>query len=292
MLRSYAATVLLVCLSACGSANDFAAPISKFQTATTDTAAAYVPIFTAKNSTERHFNFVQAQTRNEPIDQNTISNAFSPKDIQVRVDAFQVISDYATALATVAGSQDESQFSSSIDSLNASINSLNTTFNLGSKSDALSKYSGPIAGLVEFVGKAIINHERIVILRSAIHDGAPFVEQLMSLLKTDLKDAYNDQREALLTEYDDYRRIYNKQRAEGKPHSTKDLEATYNEYDLLSSQSPVDAISAMQKAFDALKQYASDFNNPKSFHQFVAAVDVFAKQATEALNVAKQLKQA
>ena len=288
MLRSNIAIVLAVCLSACGSANDFTAPISKFQTATTETAAAYTPIFTAKNSTERHFNFVLAQTRNQPIDNDTIKNAFSPADIQVRVDAFQVINDYATALATVAGSQDKSQFSSSIDTLKTSIDNLKGSFSSSSKSGSLDKYSGPIAGLVQFIGTTIINHERVVILRSAINDGAPYVEKLMSFLKKDLKDAYNDQREVLLTDYGEFRKIHNKH-----PSSpVSDLEKTYNEYDLLSSQSPVDAIGAMEKAFAALKQYAADFNNPKNFHQFVAAVDVFATKATQALKVANELKSA
>jgi hypothetical protein len=200
--RAFIALLGCVLLASCAG-NRYIAPVTAFQTSTSQTISVISTYYESRNSyeTQLYLNDIA----NDPtlavatIDATghptpLVQTIFSPAQMKARLDALSLVGVYATRLHDLANTSAPADYATAATALGTNLTSLNTTFQkLGvAGADATaSSYVGPIASLVGTIGKIYLSDRRDKLVKIAIQEGGPQVNILLNLVKTDMDTIFS-----------------------------------------------------------------------------------------------------
>ncbi len=186
-----------LCLLSTGCLNNrYVAPVTTFHNSTTQTITTISAFYSSRNSFEtaiylsdlandptQPVQTIDAQGRPTPLG----TPVFSPASIKARLDALQLVGVYATRLNDLANSSAPADFATQATALGTSLTGLTKTFqDLGANDATASSYVGPIASLVGTIGKMYLQGKRDQLVKEAVHEGGPKVNEILSMIKDDL----------------------------------------------------------------------------------------------------------
>ncbi|MCB9947553.1 MAG: hypothetical protein H6842_06975 [Rhodospirillaceae bacterium] len=296
--------VALITLAACGSADQLAEPIGRFQTATLQLSSVTREYMTGINQVERRYNFMEAlidptirieDTYREPDNgddgdtndevaggRRFLLGEFSEEEISARMQMLEAINAYVSKLAKIAGSDASSRLTTNVSSAAENIRSLiqNAT---GNDNARVKEYVGALSALVSFLGTEIIEAERREILTSAIDEGGPAVTEILNLLESDLTYAFGSRRSAIQITYNNLRLDYNEHAAHMNFSERRErlaqLEELANSLEQIESINPVPTIVAMRRTHGTLLRVAEDLGNIEDADDFFEALELYATRA-------------
>jgi hypothetical protein len=279
-------------LNGCTTVSIYQSPVTKFQTAVNTANDAVRPYLLGVNDLNAKANLYDKVMLNQPWGTEDLTNAIPAAEIQVRLQALSCISSYANALAAVATSKDVANLSQAAQSFGDSVNGLSTTLqglsvaraNNASptpvaKQAAILNISGPVSALVTLVGTLAIEHAQTKAVETGILNGEKPINQLISLLKTDLQSltladdaSYTAIKSGMVI-------LYNNTR--GKT-DTKDLMPLIDQFiqdndkiETLRALQIDSLLSDMQSAHTALVTFAKSGKSPKDLSELAGQIDVF-----------------
>ncbi len=190
-------TVLSGCLN-----NRYITPVTSFQTSTTQTISVISTFYSSRNSYEAQLYL--ADIANDPSLSVATKDAaghptplmqstFSPASIKARLDALSVVSVYATRLYDLSNTTAPADFATASTALGTNLSSLNTTFTSlsGGGDPTANSYIGPITSVIGTIGKMYLNGKRDALVKTAIQEGGPQVNVILSLIKTDMDNIFS-----------------------------------------------------------------------------------------------------
>jgi len=234
---------------------------------------------------------------------------FNEESIRARVDAITLLGRYGQRLAELAGTDAPERFNSAAQELGTNLFNLGTTFNklAGNGDPTAGNFEGPIGTIVGAIGKMILESKRDNKLRIAINEAAPAVRTVIKQLEEDLSGVVFQQR---LTGYSQavnglivfYNCSVDPAFEAGlcpKPAPTLSLEQrrdllnkindAANRYELFKANNPVESITSLRDAHEALVKYAND-RSPKNLAALVAALDSFRSSAEQVAGAVIKLR--
>lgn len=301
-----AATILAlaVALAACTDHRRLGPPVTRFGTATMETAAVIRPYLVDLNRVERGSAFAEALADpRQPIADDPdggrrfLAPTFDPEGIAVRLEALRLVELYALGLARAVDSDRTDRLAAETIALGHSVGALGDRVRrLAGHDPAIAAYATPIAGLTAAVGRLWTEHAEAKVLRIAVSDAAPVVDTFVRLLADDVDAAHQRRLGAVLERYDDLAADYNARRlampASERAALLTQLEALADRYEALAAQPPTALLQDLRTANALLASAIADSGNPQSLAAFSAAVRSFSANAAAALLLVAELRRA
>ena len=319
IIRRFAFVVLLICgASGCVTAN-FTKPIASFKTSTDTAATAVGTYFTDLNEFERNLYLddiaYDPTLRVAAVDENgkptpLVTQIFSAASIKARMDALALLGNYANRLADLAGSSAPGDFSTAAQALGTNLFSLNKTFTSLSKTSDPSAggYIGPVSQIAGLVGEFYLAEKRDKMVADAIAKGAPAITNILNLLENDLNTVVVPLQKTGIAE-----RLANRVTAYNNTTDTNGnvidalaqrkamsvaqrqealdvIGAAAEQYDLLVTSNPTEAINGIREAHAALLKYAQSSRKPQDFAQLLSAIEAFQAKAQAVSAAVQQIK--
>lgn len=316
--------LLAVCLASIGCGDkQFVEQIAKFEAGINDTTTAVAVYYSELNTFEREIYLQEVwldkkkQVGTSEVVGGKIvrtplaGQVFSAESIKARIDAIQALGKYGSSLAKLAGTQAPAEFAAASKTAGENINGLVGTFRELSKpekSDATAEaYVGPfgaIATIVGVIGQLVLEKKRDEALTKAVKEGAPQVRTIISLLEKDMKDVISPLRSTgthqLLAGLVDRYNKNTKCLADGSPGCLNDdqrkklldeIRIAQVRYETAVAFNPSDLLSSLQKAHEALVEYAESGRKIQNLTQLVEALTVFRERAAIVAEAVLQLRE-
>jgi len=192
--------VVAFLLSGCTTVSIYQSPIAKFQSSVNAANDSIRPYLLGVDDLIAEANLYDKVGLDKPWGTEDLHAGIPPAEIQVRLQALTTIASYANALGTVAGAKDVEQLQQAARAFGTDIKGLSTTVqglqstratagNQGvtAKQAAQLDLSGPVAAMVSLIGTAVIEGKQKHAIEAAILDGEKPVNQLVEMLRTDLR---------------------------------------------------------------------------------------------------------
>jgi hypothetical protein len=279
-------------LTGCTTVAIYQNPIAQFQTAVNSANDSIRPYLLGVNSLIAKANLYDKIGMDRPWGTEDLNAGIPPAEIQVRLQALSTIARYANALATVANAKDVEQLGQAAKALGNDINGLSTTVQslatqrtaspgsgASAKQATTLDLSGPVSSLVTLVGTLIIEQKQKAAIEKAILDGDKPVNQLIELLRTDLRaltlvdqTSYAAIRTRMVKLYDSAR---GKTDPKGLIALIDDLVAQNDRIVTLQTLQIDSLLGDMGSAQAALVAFAKSKKGPKDLSDLAAQIDVF-----------------
>lgn len=239
-----------------------------------------------------------------------VAQFFKPASIKARMDAIALLGSYANRLAELAGSTAPQDFSSAAMSLGTNLTQLNGTFTslTGAKDPTAQSYIGPVSQIIGLLGQLYLEGKRDAMVTDAITKGAPAVTNILDLLQNDLDTVVVPLRKTGIAE-----RLANRVTAynittdaSGNPidavaqrkamtvaqrqEAIDGIRSAAQEYDLLISFNPTEAINGIREAHAALLKYAQSGRSPKDFAALMSAVEALQTKVNRVAAAVQQIR--
>nr|VFK25088.1 MAG: hypothetical protein BECKMB1821G_GA0114241_101133 [Candidatus Kentron sp. MB]VFK29847.1 MAG: hypothetical protein BECKMB1821I_GA0114274_101223 [Candidatus Kentron sp. MB]VFK74965.1 MAG: hypothetical protein BECKMB1821H_GA0114242_101323 [Candidatus Kentron sp. MB] len=302
-VKYYAPVMLtaLVLLTGCVSTAGYKKPISDFQNASsvvTDSARIYV---NQLNKTERDAYIDRQVNTAKPILLTEIEKkqVFSPKEIQIRLDALSELSKYGVLLGKLANSDAPEKITNSAEDLAASLEKLVTDTGgtlSPSINQAFSGAIGPATQLMGEVARLVIEKKIQDALNKAILSGEEPVVKLIHTIRNDLIAAYERKRNAIsanrvvyLDGYEHERRRITRNTERLRKRGAE-IKSVLDMWESFPASNPSKGLDAMATAHTALVDYAKSPKNAADLTAFAAQMDAFVSRAKRVGKAVQQLQ--
>jgi hypothetical protein len=239
-----------------------------------------------------------------------IGQLFKPASIKARMDALALLGSYSSRLADLAGSQAPENFSSATLALGTNLTGLDATFMglVGTKDPTASQYIGPVSQIIAVTGEFYLQEKRDAMFTEAVKKGAPAVTNILDLLQNDLEMVVVPLRqtgikERLAVRVDAYNKTKNsrgevidaveKREAMTVAQRQEAIDAIRNaaqQYDLLISSNPTEAINGIREAHAALLKYVQSDRRPKDFADLMSAIEALQTKVERVASAVQQIK--
>ena len=261
------------------AANRYEAPVTTFRVETQQTIGVLGEFYSSRNSSELDVYLRNVGTdptqRVGTVDEHGIPTplgkpTFSPESIKARLDALNLIGIFANRLYDLANTTAPADFQTAATSLGTNLGSLDKTFQTleGAKDPTANKYIGPVSALIGAIGQMYLGHQRDQMIKKAISDGAPEVDEILSQLRSDMDNVFAN--EVVTATKDNLAilvRAYNDDRAklsfEQRTARLAEIKAAKAESAASVGSAPANLVSSMQDAFKALVQAVSSHQKDK-----------------------------
>lgn len=238
------ATIAFLCLTGCVSDDDVDKATTTFVQASTTLTDAYQTFLLNANSfAEDHY--IDKQTHNAaPIDSVGMQQSakLTDAEIKLRTDAIKALTDYTTALATLASNKPAAQNQTDAASASTCLKTLTTdatsSFDTPAKGAKKPDFSGPVSIAATAIGdvlKLIQSHASASEIRQSIKDNDPKIAPLYQAMEKESADFYSLQQNDL-----------------GETGNT-----LLSDYETARNAKPVDPAELLQLS-DRIKQYEKD----------------------------------
>lgn len=278
--------------SGCTTVSIYQDPVSKFQTAVNAANDSIRPYLLEVNDLNAKANLYDKVLMDKPWGTEDLTSAIPAAEIQLRLQALSTIASYANALAAVANSKDVEDLTRAAQELGDDVNGLKSTVqdlaalraggrarNPLAKRAAALDLSGPVSSLVTLVGALAIEHKQKQAIEAAIIDGELPVNQLISLLKNDLRalSLMDDASYASIQSGMVF--LYNNARNKTDAKALKDLIDQFvldnDRVQTLRALRVDSLLSDMQSAYTALTTFAKSSKQPRDLADLAGQIDVF-----------------
>jgi len=297
--------VLLGCVLLSGCLNNrYIAPVTAFQTSTTQTISVISAFYASRNSYETQLYLrdiaadptlavgtVDASGHPTPLGQPV----FSPASIKARLDALSLVGVYASRLYALANTSAPADFATASTALGTSLTALNTTFQgLGASDATAASYVGPISSLVGTIGRMYLSGERDRLVKDAIQEGGPQVNIILSHIKDDMDKIFSVEvitgaNQALATAVV----AYNKDRAaltyDQRVARLAEISAVADAATSATASAPSKLVSSMMDANNALLKSAGASKQDKQM-SLASLNDALGAWVSEIQTLATQIK--
>lgn len=284
----------LVLISGCTTVSVYQDPVSKYQVAVNTANDAVRPYLVGVNELNVRANLYDKLALGRPWGNEDMTNAIPFQEIQVRLQAMQLLSDYANALAAVAGSKNVSDLQTAAKNMGDDVNGLKTTVvDLASARQAVLPagaaaqaakldLSQPISALTSLVGTMVIEHQERKAVETAILEGSKPINDLIHLLKVDLRSLSVVDSVAYAAIQSDSMFIYNEIRqktdAKGAVDLMNQLIQENGRWQTLRALQIESLLSDVENAHNALVTFCKSSKTPKDLASLSSQIDVFAAQ--------------
>ena len=265
-------SVLAVCLFLVGCPNNrYIAPVTTFQNTTNQTVSVLSAFYTSRNSYEIQLYLsgiagdasLQVSTKDASGKPTPLGQpVFSPASIKARLDALSLVGVYASRLYALANTSAPADFATASTALGNSLSSLDKTFQaLGANDATANSYVGPISSLIGTIGKMYLSAERDKLVQSAIKDGGPQVNLILSQIKNDMDNIFSVEvitgtNEQLASEIVAYNTDRAKLNYDQRVARLAEISATAAAAASATGSAPSQLIASMMNANNALLQSA------------------------------------
>ncbi len=285
-LLAFAVGVTLL-VAACANPTRLAEPIGTFRTATAATATVVRPALAEVNAIERAFSLQEALANGQDLNGRTFINpVFDSEGLAARQLAFTLIDLYTLRLAELADAETGDQVRAAAGTVANQLGEIGNTINRldPGSGDDLARYSGPLSDLFQAVAGIWVDAVRERALEDAIDTAGPAIDQILSLLETDMRRSVQAQEQLAFERAAAAIEAFNL----GAPDQRQELGETAlqlaNSYERITTTSPEDVIESMRTAHTAMVE-ATRVGSDTNFEAFVASVNVFSIRAAEAAAV-------
>ena len=282
----------LVLITGCTTVSVYQDPISKFQIAVNTANDVVRPYLLGVNDLNVRANLYDKLTLGKPWGSEDLANAIPFKEIQVRLQAMKLLSDYANALAAVAGSKNVADLQTAAKNMGDDVNGLKTTVvdlasvrrangtaNATATQAAKLDLSQPISALTALVGTMVIEHQQREAVEAAILDGNKPINDLIDLLKGDLKSLGVVDNVAYAAIQSDTVFIYNELRQKTDTKGSVDLMNQLiqenGRMQTLRALQIDSLLSDMEDTHNALVTFCKSGKTPKDLVGLSSQIDVF-----------------
>ena len=285
-------TCLLIITSGCSSVAGYKRPISNFQNASSVVINSTRIYLAELNKVERN-KYIDKQTtekKNILLSDINKSQLFSREQIQLRLEALDLLSQYGDLLGQLANSDVPERITSNADNLGSALSKLSNDISTarGETGSNFSSAIGPVTTIVGEVARLAVERKMEEALDNAVTKGEKPIISLIDTIRTDIVSAYQRKKNALSTNrvvlIDKYN-VELKKVNSGNGNAIqleKDAEELKSFLDLwesFPSSNPNEGLEAMKKAHQALVDYAKSDKNDKDLADFVEAMEVFTLRA-------------
>ena len=278
--------------SGCTTVSIYQDPVSKFQTAVNAANNSIRPYLLGVNDLSARANLYDKVLMDKPWGTEDLTNAIPAAEIHVRLQALSTIASYANALAAVANSKDVDNLTQAANTLGEDVNGLSTTIqglaairaganaqNALAKQAAALDLAGPVSSLVTLVGTLAIEHKQKAAIEAAILKGDEPINQLIGLLKGDLRSLTLVDNAAYASIQTGMVFLYNNTRNKTDPNGLMTLIDQFvqdnNRIETLRALQVDSLLSDMQSAHAALVTFAKSSKQPKDLADLAGQIDVF-----------------
>jgi len=209
-----------------------------------------------------------------------------PEDsLNARISLLNALASYAKALGDLASDSSPENFAKGIQEVETNFGSLNAQFEkLTGRTSAIdsnidTKYITPISTIVKILGSEYLASRKWSAVRTAILQGKPQVEVLLTSLERDLTVAnyivpVNERRaRSNLISY--YNANRGKLTLDQRKSLLSDIEKARINFEAFAANDPAEVIKLMRKAHDKLVALAADGGTPKSIGELKAVLDLY-----------------
>jgi len=290
VLAGFIGTIAL--FSGCTTVSIYQDPVSKFQTAVNAANNSIRPYLLGVNDLSARANLYDKVLMDKPWGTEDLTNAIPAAEIHVRLQALSTIASYANALAAVANSKDVDNLTQAANTLGEDVNGLSTTIqglaairaganaqNALAKQAAALDLAGPVSSLVTLVGTLAIEHKQKAAIEAAILKGDEPINQLIGLLKGDLRSLTLVDNAAYASIQTGMVFLYNNTRNKTDPNGLMTLIDQFvqdnNRIETLRALQVDSLLSDMQSAHAALVTFAKSSKQPKDLADLAGQIDVF-----------------
>jgi hypothetical protein len=282
----------LVLITGCTTVSVYQDPISKNQIAVNTANDVVRPYLVGVNDLNVRANLYDKLALGKPWGSEDLANAIPFKEIQVRLQAMKLLSAYANALAAVAGSKNVVDLQTAAKNMGEDVNGLKTTVvdlasvrrangtaNAAATQAAKLDLSQPISALTALVGTMVIEHQQREAVETAILDGNKPINDLIDLLKGDLKSLSVVDNVAYAAIQSDTVFIYNEVRqktdAKGSLDLMNQLIQENGRLQTLRALQIDSLLSDMEDSHNALVTFCKSSKTPKDLASLSSQIDVF-----------------
>jgi hypothetical protein len=273
----------LVCLglfqAGCGPSG-FRDPITKFQAASSVVIASTRLYLTELNKTERD-HYIQGQLSRQleiKLDAVEASQVFTKESLKARLDALSQLGSYGDLLLKLANSDAPGKVKAEAQSLGDEVKALSSTVSglTGNDDIAFKAAVGPVAAIVGDILDLVLQEKIKDALEKAIKNGKDPVNNLLTVIHSDINLAYERKRSML----SDLRVALVDQYNKGKSQMLAErIIAHEDRWEAFASADPGEGLDAMAKAHVALVKYAESSHKATDLASLVDAMEAFAARA-------------
>lgn len=288
---------VLVLLTGCFSDDDYTKTVTQFQQASASLTQAYQSFLTNANIVEES-SFIDSQVfEAKPLDPASIrsQDLLTPDEIKLRISAIKALSDYTTALATLASGKPAPQTQADATKASASLKTLTSDATKAlAHPTAHSKtpnFADPVSSAASAIGDIIVLLEKRhaqAELRDSLTRNDPQVKALFDLIGKESRELYARRKSTLgatgVTLFEDYDTA--RQARPVNSATLLELSDRIKQYQsesaILGDSDPAKAIEAFQQSHDALVDaiLAPKEKKKQSLAQLIDAVKSFATEVT------------
>lgn len=267
---------------------DFKQPISTYNEGMAKSSGAVADYYSGLNDTlrENYFNKVKYNNNNKLEEyaggvKTPVFAIIPPEAIKVRVEAINLISQFGSQLAVLAGSDAPKRSNDAIVSIGSTYSTLANRFSSSPdiannrRSAAYAPFISTIAGAV---AESYVESKRREFLDNAINQGCPAVEKVLGLLQEDLPKVQewivgkaDNQVTDAMAYYNEHRISMSFQERSVMLSEIKYFARSYQE---LVVNQPSQLIVAMRKVNVALRDFASSTDDSRVV-KLTAAIEEF-----------------
>lgn len=295
-MRRLASLLLLAIVAASGCATArFRQPVADFQDGISKTAAVVSVYYAEVNAFERDLYFQELEADPELTVATNIAGKPTPlagvlpaASIKARTDAIELLGVYGKRLAALAGSTLPAETAATVSAMGASFSSLQQTFaGLGGNDSTAASYTQPISSLVAIVTQGILENQRDAMLTDAIKKGGPVVNDIITLIETDLRTVIGPLRMTgtqqtlanLIISYNTRRKAMT---PDARRKALDEIRRAQDRYDAAVLFNPTDLLQGLRDAHAALVKYATSRRSDMDAAELTATLDVFVSRADAA----------
>lgn len=257
----------VLCLSGCVADDEIDREIAQFEQSSTALTQAFQTLLMNANTVEAN-NYIDNQTFSaSQIDNGGIQNSavITNDEIRLRTSAIKALSDYTTALATLAAGKPSAQIQANASTASNSLKTLTSdssaAFSKPSKGVKTPDYSTPVSAAVTAIGDVISlieQHRGVAEVRKSIEENDPKIKPLYQVIEVESAYYYDREQQGVsltgVTLFADY----NKARVAVPVNQAELLQLSdrIKQYQkdsaALKASDPTKAIACFENAHDAL----------------------------------------
>lgn len=290
---------ILFSITGCSTSNLYKSPITEYQSAVNKTIVTVQPYFVELNKVEMEYQLYSAVKLDEDWGTQHMRNAIDPRQIAVRISALQLISDHARLLSEIVNSTAPEDIKKAAETLGQNAQSLANTISKlppvpvppGGKAP---DFGTPLADIVSFVGKAVIEHKQVDAIEKAILDTEQPITKLMDELEKDLKTTLNLRAEAFAGMTTVRLELFNKARRAAKPENIPGIIDSVvslgADMDTVASVDVSSLMDEMKSTHKALVKFVKSDKTEGDITSFTDRVDVFSSKVSDVANIVQSLR--
>lgn len=289
--RRTVAMALAVALlfAGCGPSG-YRGPITKFQSATAVVITSARLYISELNKVERDKYILEQRNRRAPIKLIELEKTqiFSEEGLNARLEALNELAAYGDLLSRLGNSDAPARVKASAVDLSSAIKNLSQTVSgLAGADDAGFRAAvGPVTAVVGEILDLIIQEKIKAALDKAIQNGEQPINQLLTVIGSDITIAYQRRRNAfsalraaLVDEYNRETQKEEKADAERLRLLADRIRAHEDVWEVFAQSNPKAGLDAMAMAHSALVTYAKSAHKTTDLASLVEAMEAFAARA-------------